>query len=615
MQILRKRFFVPILLLLNGVLPFVVYARTMVPGLTLGDSGELIAASHVLGIAHPAGFPLYLVFVHFFSLPFSDPAFAANFFSVLSGAATSMLLAWSVWMLTRRWWLALFLPWVFVFFPLYWDQATMAEVYTTHTVFIAAMFAMVIMWKTTKRFWPLPVAALFLGSAVSVHTASMMLVPIFLLFLLFDTEFPRRSWRTWMIVAGMFVVGCLWYLYLPIRSAMHPSVAWADLKTPTQVVNHILRKDYHEVQPPSADIRIASKVHAADVGGFYQEYVLEMVQMFGYALLAIAGFGIYTLRRARAFAFFFAGSIILTPVLLIISAGNSYASEWSLHYRTLFLFCLIPLTLLAAIGIHRLLQLHVVKRLPQSVQQSIAPIAGTLLLLCVITILAANYRTEDRSSENQFATYMTTILQRMAPNAVFAFRITNSFDESTLSAMLFLQKAVRVRPDITVVTPVSLSIRPAEPRRADTPNTSLVEGTMADKEFLHTILTGPFRGRPLYSLEPFSHTKEVFSRSDGLLYRLFATEDEARSYMPPPHSTDYNKLFSQFFKPELNQGERQMLADYYYARAMYFHQERVFVKAGRSLLLAIAYDPYQFSVSYYKYIAARNDLEIHTPPT
>jgi len=44
-----------------ATLAFVVYAVTVQPSVPPGDSGELISAASVLGVAHPPGYPLYML--------------------------------------------------------------------------------------------------------------------------------------------------------------------------------------------------------------------------------------------------------------------------------------------------------------------------------------------------------------------------------------------------------------------------------------------------------------------------------------------------------------------------------------------------------------------------
>ena len=57
-----------------------LYAWTLAPTVTLVDSGELIVAARSLGMAHPPGFPLWVMLAHLVSLvPFGSVALRINF--------------------------------------------------------------------------------------------------------------------------------------------------------------------------------------------------------------------------------------------------------------------------------------------------------------------------------------------------------------------------------------------------------------------------------------------------------------------------------------------------------------------------------------------------------
>src|SRR5687768_11410012 len=60
------------------------YVVTLSPTVVGGDSGELITVAHVLGVAHPPGFPLHTLLAKLFSLPpVGSVAARVNFFSAV----------------------------------------------------------------------------------------------------------------------------------------------------------------------------------------------------------------------------------------------------------------------------------------------------------------------------------------------------------------------------------------------------------------------------------------------------------------------------------------------------------------------------------------------------
>src|SRR4029077_2260296 len=71
-----------------------LYCWTLAPTVTLVDSGELIVVAHGLGVAHPPGFPLWVLLAHFASVvPFGSVAMRVNFSSALFAALASGVLA------------------------------------------------------------------------------------------------------------------------------------------------------------------------------------------------------------------------------------------------------------------------------------------------------------------------------------------------------------------------------------------------------------------------------------------------------------------------------------------------------------------------------------------
>src|SRR5438105_11602897 len=75
------------------VAALLLYSWTLAPTVTLVDSGELIVAAHGLGVAHPPGFPLWVMLAHLASLvPLGSVALRINFSSALFAALASAML-------------------------------------------------------------------------------------------------------------------------------------------------------------------------------------------------------------------------------------------------------------------------------------------------------------------------------------------------------------------------------------------------------------------------------------------------------------------------------------------------------------------------------------------
>jgi hypothetical protein len=79
------------------LLTLCLYWRTLAPTVTLVDSGELIVAGRFLGVAHPPGFPLYVVLAHLATLlPFGNVAMRVNLASAVFAAVAAAMIALAV---------------------------------------------------------------------------------------------------------------------------------------------------------------------------------------------------------------------------------------------------------------------------------------------------------------------------------------------------------------------------------------------------------------------------------------------------------------------------------------------------------------------------------------
>src|SRR6266436_229350 len=79
------------------IVSFALYALTLAPTVTLVDSGELILAARSLGVAHPPGFPLYVLLAHLATLvPIGNVAVRVNFASAIFAALAASTLTLAV---------------------------------------------------------------------------------------------------------------------------------------------------------------------------------------------------------------------------------------------------------------------------------------------------------------------------------------------------------------------------------------------------------------------------------------------------------------------------------------------------------------------------------------
>lgn len=263
------------------VLALLVFCFTVAPSITLNDSGELILACALPGIAHPPGFPLYTLLGHLVSkLPGGTVAFRINLMSAFLGAAAaaSTTLAIRELLLMVKGTqhidvkerprvvsvtplVALIGGLLFAFSPTLWGYSTVAEVYTLGLALLASVLALLFHFMRTgvagsapAGWWVLPLAGLFMGLAfANHHVTALLTVPALLYGVVATGGIRFLKGRVFLVTVAAVVLGCAVYLYLPIVARTNPILDWGDPRTLEHFYWHVSAKQYHSYVAFSAD--------------------------------------------------------------------------------------------------------------------------------------------------------------------------------------------------------------------------------------------------------------------------------------------------------------------------------------------------------------------------
>ena len=194
--------------LIAGILflvTFAIYFSTMAPTVSFWDTGEFIATSHILGIPHPPGSPLFLLIGKLFTLiPISaDIAFRMNIFSPLISAATiSLLFLICNQFIDRldskddvnhfKMWSSLTASLTFAFTHSHWFNAVETEVYALSGFMTALVVYLILMWSKHKdkdhSTMYLMGIVYVIGLATGVHLLNLLTIPFIGLIIYFSTS-------------------------------------------------------------------------------------------------------------------------------------------------------------------------------------------------------------------------------------------------------------------------------------------------------------------------------------------------------------------------------------------------------------------------------------------
>lgn len=319
----QKKMFPAISLLVS----FGVYLLTMGNTVSFFDSGELIAASATLGLAHPPGYPLYVLVGHIFSyIPISNIAFRTNLASAVFGALAVMVIYMVTETVLRKIFTeeeshlkmritALSASFAFAFSLNHWGQTNMSEVYALNSFMIGIIILILINWRITlvsekpgarknrtKHLW---FAVFLFGLGFGDHHTVLVVVPVAVFIIAVTNWRLLIDLRFMSLLLFFFILGFSVYLYLPIRASQSLIMNWGDPETLEQFLWLILRQGYPK-------------------GEIWREWSLFFQQLKTINLLyefTVAGFILFTLGLVTSLKKGWSYAGITGIVLLVLSVG------------------------------------------------------------------------------------------------------------------------------------------------------------------------------------------------------------------------------------------------------------------------------------------------------
>ena len=216
----------PVLVFLAAIL---VYLRTLMPGMAFDDWGEMQTVPHILGIAHPTGYPTYILSAYLFELlPFGSIAFRANLYAAFCVAVMALAaMTATVQRLGVRPVIAALAALATGAVATLWASATVAEVNPLHLALIALIVNRSLAWADERRPRDLALGGLLIGLALGNHLLTAFVAPFLVLFALWEgrwTLIERKRLILAPIVAGL--LGLSVYAYIPLAASLNPALPY-----------------------------------------------------------------------------------------------------------------------------------------------------------------------------------------------------------------------------------------------------------------------------------------------------------------------------------------------------------------------------------------------------
>lgn len=422
---------------------FGLYAAGACPTIYVGDSGELVAAVHTLGIPHPSGYPLYILLGKAWCLavPVGSIAHRMSLFSAFAAAVAVGLVYLAGRALPVRRWSALVAAFVFAGSPSFWGEANVQRVYALNALFVALATWLALQWSAlvkegSKRRDRLFVGIAFVcGLGAANHTFLAVWGLAFGAFAVIAEPALLRRWRTLVTSIGGALAGLSIYAFLPWRSAREPRLDWGDPETFARLVAVVTRRDFWPrrwLAGPEDVLPIA--------GDFLASFVDELTPVA--ALLALAGLGIGLRRRGRP-ALLLALVIVANLAAMAAHGSRSDLFIWHRYYIPAYLSAAL-LAGLGLEGVGGLLELRALRSGNRPKRPS--RVVFALALTGAVALIPVRFADFNRSNYRIAEDYSRTLLASLPPGAHLA-----ASDDNVLFVLTYLQLVEGVRADIDLI--------------------------------------------------------------------------------------------------------------------------------------------------------------------
>ncbi|HYP39518.1 MAG TPA: DUF2723 domain-containing protein [Chloroflexia bacterium] len=189
------------------------------------DSPEFQQAAYSMSVAHPTGYPLYLLLGRLWItiFPFGDVAFRMNLLSAVFAALAVWTLYALVRQVTSNTAAGIAAAALFSVQGIPWSQASVAEINTLNTLLVGLTFLSFILWADGRL--PLPAAAFAFGLAASHHRTVLLYVVPLALYAIFAARGGRapRIRRSHLALSALLAfLPFAAYAYLPLRAYTTP---------------------------------------------------------------------------------------------------------------------------------------------------------------------------------------------------------------------------------------------------------------------------------------------------------------------------------------------------------------------------------------------------------
>ena len=421
-----------------------LYAASTPRTVMMEDDGIFILAAQYLGVAHPPGYPFYVLLSWLATwFPFESIAWRVHALSGLMGAVTCVCIALIVLRRSGNLLAACFAGAGLAVSEHFWSQALIADVYTTNTALVFVTLLLIQEASVQRKQWLWLAAAVGYGIGLSTHWPLWFLGTPMLAFyaLAARGDFWRRSW--YLIALGLLTTAAL-YGWMVWRSQQQPVISFLGPISSWKGFIAFVSRDVYSGVDNQIDADWVDKL-------LYGRYLLtQLWWQFGPLGMLVAICGVYEGVR-RGFRCGVIGEIIAflcSTVLLLIMLGFDYEPLEIAVFRPYQLVTYCIFTLWFGYG------LAIIANTIGPHHRWLQGLLWSSVALSLLAVGTANARINYRANDTFAADQAQSILAMVEKNAILV-----TYGDFDTPQIAYLHLIEGQRPDIRLMNMNGLVLR------------------------------------------------------------------------------------------------------------------------------------------------------------
>lgn len=225
---------------------FIIYINNLPVTALSGDGGDFLTAITTRGLAHPSGYPTYVLLgIIFTYLPLPVTiAFKVGILTSLLASLSVFFMFLFLFKLTKSLVISTISVFTLAFVYAFWLYAESVEIFSLHYLFVIVLLCVSYLYYLSKNKHLLLLLAFLLGLSLTNNFTIIFVFPSVFLLVLSKKTFRYLTPKFLLLLAVLFLVGLLPYLYLLYGSYFGPTISWKRIENLSGFWSYVSRKDY-----------------------------------------------------------------------------------------------------------------------------------------------------------------------------------------------------------------------------------------------------------------------------------------------------------------------------------------------------------------------------------